>query len=459
MLRAIADALDEAGPALIAVADAETALGTQRLQGELTRTCFQLRFFASVVDEGSYLEATIDREKETAMGPRPDLRRLLVPLGPVAVFGASNFPLAFSVPGGDTASALAVGCPVVVKAHESHPATSEMAARIMADAIARFGGPAGTLALVHGRSAGGLLVRHPIIRAVGFTGSVVSARALMSLMAERPDPIPFYGELGSINPLIITAHAAEERTEAIGRGVVQSVTLGAGQFCTKPGLAFVPRTHAGSQLVEVAARAFDQMPSAVLLNESIQRSFDTAMQARGREPGLRELAAGGAPEPGTVGVGGRLFEVDIEQLTTPMIEECFGPTAILVRYDDFDQLTGALANIPASLTATLHLGSAESADQRLVDLLEEKGSRIVVNGFPTGVAVSWAQTHGGGWPATNSIHSSVGATALRRFLRPVTWQDAPEALLPMELRDGDADVPRRIDGVLRLPEHRGPQPT
>lgn len=265
LLRALADALEGLRADIVVVADAETALGETRLNGELTRTCFQLRMFADVVAEGSYLEATIDHAEETAMGPRPDLRRMLVPLGPVAVFGASNFPLAFSVPGGDTASALAAGCPVIAKAHESHPATSKLCAEVMAQAIASYGAPEGTVGIVYGRDPGGWLVQHPRITAVGFTGSVGAARALMALIDEREAPVPFYGELGSVNPLVVTPEAAVERGERIGQGIAASMTVGVGQFCTKPGLAFVPVGAAGDRLLDAAAAAVAESSAGVLL--------------------------------------------------------------------------------------------------------------------------------------------------------------------------------------------------
>jgi NADP-dependent aldehyde dehydrogenase len=234
LLRALADALEARRDDVVAVADREAALGPARLNGELTRTCYQLRLFAEVLEEGSYLEAAIDHAGETPMGPRPDLRRMLVPIGPVAVFGSSNFPLAFSVPGGDTASALAAGCPVVVKAHSSHPATSKLVFEVLSEAARKAGAQEGTLGIVYGQRAGARLVAHPAIRAVGFTGSVTGGRALLQIIEQRPDPIPFYGELSSLNPVVVTPSAAAERGDTIGRELVGSFTLGAGQFCTKP---------------------------------------------------------------------------------------------------------------------------------------------------------------------------------------------------------------------------------
>jgi NADP-dependent aldehyde dehydrogenase len=452
LLRALAQALEAGRAEIVRVADAETALGETRLNGELTRTCYQLRLFADVVDDGGYLEATIDHAGDTPMGPRPDLRRMLVPLGPVAVFGASNFPLAFSVPGGDTASALAAGCAVVVKAHESHPETSRLCGDLIRGAAVAAGAPEGTLAVVYGREAGGYLVQHPGISAVGFTGSVRGGQALMRLIDQRPAPIPFYGELGSINPLIVTEAAAAERAEAIGNGLAGSFTLGGGQFCTKPGLAFVPRGDAGDAVVRSAAKAVEETPAPVLLNNNIWTAFGEGVEALKSDRRTRLLAEGQVAERAVLGRPALLLEVDLADLDESMLEECFGPVTLVVRYDDQSSLVETLRRVPASLTASLHVGAEEqTVGEAVRETLEERAGRIVYNGYPTGVSVAWAQNHGGGWPASNSLHTSVGPTAIRRFLRPITWQDAPEAVLPEELRDGDAALPRRVDGVLIVP--------
>ncbi|MDN3356317.1 aldehyde dehydrogenase (NADP(+)) [Actinomadura sp. DC4] len=442
LLRAMAGALEAARPEVVRVADRESALGDQRLQGELTRTCFQLRFFAEVLHEGSYVEAVIDHAGPTPMGPRPDLRRMLVPLGPVGVFGASNFPLAFSVPGGDTASALAAGCPVVVKAHPSHPATSQLCFDLLASAVRETGAPEGTAGIVHGGPAGLGLVTDPAIRAVGFTGSLRGGRALFDAANARPDPIPFYAEMGSLNPLVVTPAAARERAAGIAEGYAASFTLGAGQFCTKPGLAFVP---AGSPLREELARLVAGRDAAVLLNAGIGEAFSQVVATlRDR---LEVVAAG--PDP----LSPVLFAVQVPALEGPLLEECFGPAAILVEYESEEELLGALASLPAGLTATVHAGEDETAlPARLVTVLREKAGRLVWNGYPTGVAVGHAMHHGGPYPATTSaLHTSVGASAIRRFLRPVTWQDAPQAILPLELRDEPPGIPRRVDGTLLTP--------
>jgi NADP-dependent aldehyde dehydrogenase len=447
VLRAIADALDDDRAAIVELADRETGLGPQRLNGELGRTSYQLRLFADVLDEGSYLEATIDHAGPTPMGPRPDLRRMLVPIGPVAVFGASNFPLAFSVAGGDTASALAAGCPVVVKAHPSHPATSVRVFEAMRAAATGAGAPDDVVALVHGVAAGRALVTHPAIRAVGFTGSLAGGRALFDLAVSRPDPIPFYGELSSVNPLVVTPSAAAERAEQIGRGLVDSATLGAGQFCTKPGLAFVPVGADGDRLREAAAEQLTGKPAGVALNRGISDAYTTGVQRLGATAALvAEAADGGGPS----GLRGALFETALDDVSA-VADECFGPTTVLVRYADESALLDTLRKLPGELTATIHASSDDPLAARLDEVLRASVGRVIWNGYPTGVAVSWAMQHGGPWPATTSGHTSVGATAIRRFLRPISWQDAPQHVLPPELRDGPVDIPRRVDGRLVLP--------
>lgn len=450
LIRAIADGLEAQSEEIVAVADGETALGPARLAGELTRTCFQLRMFADVVQEGSLLEAIIDHAGETAMGPRPDLRRMLMPIGPVAVFGASNFPLAFSVPGGDTASAIAAGCSIVAKAHESHPDTSRICGDVMTKAAASVDAPEGMISLVYGREAGAHLVQHPAITAVGFTGSVRGGRALMALIEERDVPIPFYGELGSINPLVITGGAAAERPAEIGRGLAASFTLGAGQFCTKPGIAFVPSNGDGDSVVAAAAEATGGLTAAPMLNRGIAESFARGVETLARQPAVRTLAVGGSTGTGEVTPAAHLLEVHANDLAEPMLDECFGPVTLVVRYDDEESLAAVLERLPSSLTATIHTrADAADVNESIRRALEARAGRIVYNDFPTGVAVSWAQNHGGSWPASNSLHTSVGATAVRRFLRPVAWQNAPHSVLPVELRDESPGLVRRVDGVLQ----------
>jgi NADP-dependent aldehyde dehydrogenase len=452
LLRALADALEARREDVVAVADRETALGPTRLGGELTRTAYQLRLFAEVLDEGSYLEASIDTAGDTPMGPRPDLRRMLVPIGPVAVFGASNFPLAFSVPGGDTASALAAGCPVVVKAHGSHPATSQLVFEVLAEAARAAGAPDGTLALVHGLQAGADLVAHPAIRAVGFTGSVTGGQALVDIIEQRPDPIPFFGELSSLNPLLVTPQAAQERGAQLGREIVGSFTLGAGQFCTKPGLVLVPGGADGDTVLEAMADAVRAAAPQVLLNEGIAAAYDRVSSRLAELPGVAEVAHGGSPTGQGFEAVPLLLTTSAAHLPHEVTEECFGPVSVVVRYDDEKALFAALQEMPSSLTATVLRGEGETELPLAVSQeLRTRAGRLVYDAYPTGVAVSWAQHHGGPWPSTNSQHTSVGTTAIRRFLRPVTWQGAPQEVLPEELTDDFTGIPRRIDGILHLP--------
>jgi NADP-dependent aldehyde dehydrogenase len=456
LLDAMAAAVERRRDDVIEIASRETGFADAKLNGELTRAVFQLRFFAAVLREGSYLEAIIDRAGDTPMGPRPDLRRLLVPIGPVAVFGASNFPFAFSVLGGDTASALAAGCPVILKAHDSHPGTSKLSYDILSEAAEAFGAPSGTLGIVYGLQGGADLVAHSAIRAVGFTGSLNGGQALLDIVNGRDEPIPFYGELSSINPVIVTPAAASERAEQIGRDLVASFTTGAGQLCTKPGVVLVPRSADGDRLVDAATAALTETAPQLLLNERIYSSYtaETA-QLRQRCQVATFDAAASAPASGFY-VDAALFEVDLAHLDGDLVREIFGPVSVIVRYDAeqvVDQVASALHRLPRSLTATVHHGSTADEDLtgRLTAVVRETAGRILYNGFPTGVAVSWAQNHGGPWPSTNSLHTSVGATAIRRFLRPLTFQNAPESVLPQELRSDFERIPRRIGGVLTLP--------
>ena len=451
MLEAMAEALEQRRGSLVAIAERETALGNARLDGELTRSCFQFRFFAEVLRDGGYLEAIIDHSGDSPMGPRPDLRRILRPLGPVAVFGASNFPLAFSVPGGDTASALAAGCPVVVKAHDAHPATCELAAEALLEGAREAGQPAEVIGLVFGEPAGVELVRHPAIQAVGFTGSLQGGRALAELAAARPSPIPFYGELGALNAAAVCPAAAAARGEQIGRGFAASFTLGAGQFCTKPGLLLVPEGDPGDAVRDSLAAAVVELPSAVMLSERIARGFATGSAALRQLAGVRVLAEGRASGGG--GFLGRplVLEADAAALGGPLLEECFGPVIALVRYGDTAELRALLDRFSPALTATIHADEDDEALARL--LLAELGARagrVIWNGYPTGVSVAWAMHHGGPYPATTDpLHTSVGATAIRRWMKPVCYQGVPEHLLPAELRDAPEpahQVPRRVDG-------------
>jgi NADP-dependent aldehyde dehydrogenase len=458
LLRGAAGLLEESAEEVVATADAETALGVPRLTGELARTAFQLRAFADIVDEGAFLDVVIDHPDPAARPiPRPDLRRYKIPLGVVAVYAASNFPLAFSVPGGDTASALAAGCPVVVKAHPDHPATSALCARILRRAAVAAGLPQDTVVLLHGFAAGVELVGHPLVAAAGFTGSIPGGRALFDAAAARPRPIPFHGELGSLNPVVVTEAAAAERAEQIGAGLAGSFTLGNGQFCTKPGLVLAPAGDGGDRLVSALTGAAEGAAPGVLLDARMRENFLKGAAARAALPGVTvPVAAGGDGDDLAVRPG--YVVADARDLAEPgaydlLLEECFGPLTVVVRYAGADELAAVLDRLPGNLTATAHLGADEAATDGgpaagLLARLTALAGRVLVDGWPTGVAVAAAQHHGGPYPATTSTSTSVGGTAIERWLRPVAYQDTPPALLPPELRDGNPlGIPRRVDGV------------
>ncbi|MFJ9429622.1 aldehyde dehydrogenase (NADP(+)) [Streptomyces sp. NPDC101490] len=444
-LRTAADALDGAADRIVAAADAETALGPVRLTGELARTTAQLRAFAEVVEDGSYLDVRIDLPDPGATPPRPDLRRWKIPLGVVAVYAASNFPLAFSVPGGDTASALAAGCPVVVKAHPDHPATSALCAALLRRAAADSGLPEDVVVLLHGFDAGVELVRHPLVAAAGFTGSVRGGRALFDAAAARPVPIPFHGELGSLNPVVLTAAATGERAEELGAGLAASMTLGAGQFCTKPGLVLAPSGEAGDRFLDALADALAATGPAVLLDHRMREAFVTGVAGRAALSGVKTPVAPGAADAHTVTAG--VLAVDAARLTEDghrlLLEECFGPVTVVARYASRTELAEVLSRLPGNLTATLHIGADDPEAAGLLAELTPLAGRVLVDGWPTGVAVAAAQHHGGPYPATTSTSTSVGATAIERWLRPVTYQSTPDHLLPPELRDGNPRGVRR----------------
>ncbi|MFJ4919076.1 aldehyde dehydrogenase (NADP(+)) [Streptomyces sp. NPDC088725] len=459
LLRTAADLLDAASEHVIEAADAETCLGPVRLTGELARTTAQLRAFADVVDEGAFLDIRIDHADAGRTPPWPDLRRWKVPLGVVAVYAASNFPLAFSVPGGDTASALAAGCPVVVKAHPDHPGTSELCASVLRRAAAQAGLPEDVVILVHGFEAGVELVKHPLVSAAGFTGSVRGGRALFDAAAARPAPIPFHGELGSLNPVVITEAAAAERAEQIGAGLAGSMSMGDGQFCTKPGFVLAPAGEAGDRLLASLTTAVSETEPGVMLDHRMRDAFIAGVGERSALPGVDAPLTPGAGGEHTVSAG--FLTLPAELLTSEgehdlLLEECFGPVTVVARYTSSQEITAVLSRLPGNLTATLQLADAEAegtepgAAELLAELTPLAG-RVLVNGWPTGVAVAPAQQHGGPYPATTSTSSSVGATAIERWLRPVTYQSTPAALLPPELRDENPlSLPRRLNDH---PEH------
>ncbi|MGW7002407.1 aldehyde dehydrogenase (NADP(+)) [Streptomyces sp. NPDC054933] len=444
VLSAIADALDAEQAELVALADAETHLGPSRLGGELRRTTFQLRLFAREVRAGGFHDVRIDEADQAwPSGPRPELRRYRTAVGPVLVFAASNFPFAFSVAGGDTASAWAAGCPVVVKAHPGHPRLSRHTARIIGKAIADADAPDGLFGLIEGEQAGIEALRHPLIRAAAFTGSQRGGLALARIAADRPVPIPFYGELGSVNPVVVTPGAAEARGEQIAHGYVASLTQGAGQFCTNPGLLFLP---AGHVIIDHITELLRQAPTSPLLNDRIAEAYLATARRLAAHPDVRKLCwpdDQASLAPRLLGVPLGAFRA--QQAT--LAEECFGPLGLLVSYDDLAEVPAVVAELPGQLTTTVHAEEAEVVDTpALTEVLADRGGRVLWGGWPTGVAVTHAMHHGGPFPATTAPSTtSVGTAALERFLRPVTYQSWPHHLLPPPLRDDNPwRVPQRI---------------
>jgi NADP-dependent aldehyde dehydrogenase len=451
LLRALANRLDERTAELAALAALESGLPLPRLTGEVARTSAQLRMFGRVVDDGGYLEVITDSADPDAIPPRPELARWLEPAGPVLIFAASNFPFAFSVLGGDTASALASGCPVVVKAHPSHPGLSRRVGELACQAVAALGLPAGAFAVIFGDQAGTDALRDPRIRAAGFTGSTAGGRFLFDIAAGRPAPIPFYGELGSINPAVITPAAVAARGEQIAAGFAGSITMGTGQFCTKPGLLFVP---AGHGLQDALRAAVTQVEAAPLLNARIRDQLAAGLAGLADHPDVEQLAGGGAVPPAGAWAAPALFRTTAAAVARDpggLTAEYFGPNALVVEYDDSADLLAALGAVEGSLTATVHAEPGDDFDLApVLARLREIAGRVIYNGWPTGVAVSWAINHGGPWPSTTSAgHTSVGATAIRRWLRPVAYQSMPDGLLPEGLRAANPwRLPRRVDGAL-----------
>ncbi len=440
LLRAIADGLDAAADALIERAHQETALPRPRLTGEVARTSAQLRLFADVAQEGSWVMARIDTADPQRTPPKPDLRSMLRPLGPVAVFGASNFPLAFSVAGGDTASALAAGNPVLAKAHPAHPGTCELVGRILAQAVASCGFPAGTFSLLYDADTqvGSALVQHPLVRAVGFTGSFRGGRALMDLAAARKQPIPVYAEMGSVNPVFILPCALKERGEALAGGLHASFTLGGGQFCTKPGLVFLDYLEP-SFIEKLRSLTAEGQPFS-MLSSGIATAYGKGVSARS---GLRKTQG----QTGDTGFAAQaaLFEVNYADLAAQptLQEELFGPSTLLIHSTNSVQMLEAARALDGHLTATI-LGTEDDLHENgeLLAILETKVGRVIFNGFPTGVEVTHAMVHGGPYPATSDGRStSVGSQAIFRFARPVCYQNLPQSALPAELQDNN---PRNI---------------
>jgi len=452
-LECVADEIMGLGDALINRAMAETALPRIRLQGERARTVGQLRFFAGVVREGAWIDATLDGAlPDRTPLPRPDLRRRHVAVGPVAVFGASNFPLAFSVAGGDTAAAFAAGCPVVVKGHPAHPGTGEVVARAVRAAVAKCGLPSGTFSYLPGttQALGAALVADSRIRAVGFTGSRAGGLALARIAAQRPEPIPVFAEMSSINPVILFPAAARSRGAQLGRDYVASVTLGAGQFCTNPGvLLYLDGTDLDA-FMKAARTAMSGCQAQTMLTPGIHANFSQAVGRLSQHQAVQDVVQGQSVE-GVNRAQGGLFVVDAAQFAADEIlrQEIFGPSSLMVRAASLEQLSNVVDALEGQLTATV-LFDDEDAElvSTLLPRLERKVGRIIGNGWPTGVEVCHSMVHGGPFPATTDGRStSVGSLAIQRFLRPVCYQNLPDKLLPAALRnENPLKVMRRVDG-------------
>jgi NADP-dependent aldehyde dehydrogenase len=449
-LRAVADRLDAASEELVPMAAAESHLGTARLVGELGRTTFQLRMFADQLDEGSFLRVSIDRpDPSWPPGPRPDLRRMMIPLGPVVVFAASNFPFAFSVAGGDTASALAAGCPVVLKAHPGHPVLSERVAALVIDGLRSGGAPDGTFCVIYGEDAGRNAVTSEHIKAGAFTGSLDGGRALFDLAASRATPIPFYAEMGSLNPVFVTRSAMADRADQVLEEFTTSFTMSAGQFCTKPGLLFVPAGTTSDQ--DIAAIVAARGTAAPLLNAHIEQGYRSRLTTLRDHPAVRTIVDGEPADADGDAPGPTLLATTVPALLADrdaLLVECFGPTSILVEYADDDELLAAAGAFGGQLAAGVHGVDTDAVLPELLSLLSDRAGRVLWNGWPTGVSVTEAMQHGGPYPATTApLHTSVGTASIDRFLRPVCYQSMPGPLLPPALRDDNPlGVPRRVNG-------------
>ncbi|HEY6805664.1 MAG TPA: aldehyde dehydrogenase (NADP(+)) [Pyrinomonadaceae bacterium] len=454
-LRRIAENIEALGDTLITRATQESGLAEGRIRTETGRTCAQLRLFANLIEEGSWVDARIDHaDPNRAPVPKPDVRSMLRPLGPVVVFGASNFPLAFSVAGGDTASAFAAGNPVIVKAHHAHPGTSELVGLAVSNAVREGELHEGVFSMLYGsgNEIGVALVKHPLIKAGGFTGSRSGGRALFDAASSRPEPIPFYAEMSSVNPVVILPEALRTRTEQLATGMQGSVTLGAGQFCTNPGLVFL---QAGPEADAFATRLGELLSGSAeqtMLTSGIRSSYQNGVSTRFEQTGVvtvmkktAEAGCGAAPA---------LFKVEAANFLTnaSLSEEIFGPTTLIVTYADREELLQLVHSLEGQLTATIHGTDEElSTNHDLINALEQKAGRLLFNGYPTGVEVCHAMVHGGPYPATSDGRStSVGTRAIFRFTRQVCYQSFPDAALPDELKEENSlGIWRLVDGELK----------
>jgi NADP-dependent aldehyde dehydrogenase len=449
-LQAIADNLVAKTADLVARATQETALPEVRLKGEVDRTCGQLRLYGETAERGDWIDLRI----ETAQPDRkplskPDHRSMFRPIGPVVVFGSSNFPFAYSVAGGDVASAFAAGCPVIVKAHPAHPGTSEMVGRLILHAVRDCGLPEGTFSLLFdaGFDVGQALVKHPLVKAVGFTGSLKGGRALVDLAAARPEPIPVYAEMGSINPLFILPGALAERRAALVAGLHASAMAGVGQFCTNPGLIVLQRSPAAEQFVNALSAKLALTPEGTMLTAGIKKNFTCNTAVRAQQPGVKVIAQGKVTTAG--GAAPVWFETSALDFLSNhgLSEEIFGPSSIVVWCKDRTEMLGVARHLEGSLTATLHAGAAEAKEQGdLVDVLADKSGRVILNDYPTGLEVSHAMVHGGPYPATSDggRSTSVGTRAINRWARLVCYQGFADELLPPELRNTNPLGLRRL---------------
>lgn len=437
-LETIAEEIEARADAITQIGTEETGLPEARLQGERGRTTGQLRLFADHIRKGEYLDRRLDAaQPERKPAPRPEIRMVERPIGPVAVFGASNFPLAFSTAGGDTAAALAAGCPVVVKGHSAHPGTGEIIAEAVAAAIAKCGLHPGVFSLIQGgnREVGSALVQHPRIKAVGFTGSLAGGRALFDLCAQRPEPIPFFGELGSVNPMFLLPQAMAARAEQLGAGWAGSLTMGAGQFCTNPGISVVLDGPDADRYTAAAKAGLENVGAQTMLTDGIAKAYRDGKDRFESRNSVNQVYT---TESADRQANPNLYETTAEAYLQDhaLGEEVFGPLGLIVRVKSVDEMVTLAKGFEGQLTATIHMDQGDLGDaQKLRPVLERKAGRVLVNGFPTGVEVVDAMVHGGPYPAsTNFGATSVGTLSIRRFLRPVSYQNFPEELLPEDLR-------------------------
>ncbi|AMT97575.1 MULTISPECIES: aldehyde dehydrogenase (NADP(+)) [Psychrobacter] len=451
-LEAIADELDALGQDFIDDISKETALPLARLQGERGRTSGQMRLFAKVLRRGDYLGARIDTAlPEREPMPRVDLRQVKIGVGPIAVFGASNFPLAFSTAGGDTASALAAGCPVIVKAHSGHMVTADQVAQAIDRAVASTNMPKGVFSMVYGNGVGEALVKHPLIQAVGFTGSLKGGQALSAMAADRPNPIPVFAEMSSINPMLMLPAALKNRGDSIAQDLADSVVMGCGQFCTNPGLIIGIKSPEYSQFIENLTDIMGAKPAQTMLNAGTLESYSSGLEDLMTHEGFQHLA--GQPQKGDHAQP-QLLKADVELLLAGnqlLQEEIFGPATIVIEVKDKAQLIQALSSMNGQLTAALIADEADFAEfADVVPVLEEKAGRLLLNGYPTGVEVCEAMVHGGPYPATSDARgTSVGTLAIDRYLRPVCYQNYPQSLLPEALKDENPfNILRLINGEM-----------